>query len=73
MLNPGGSLHGACAAFLIDAYVFHFFPLPPLALAIFSNLQGHVYSCTTLVFVVAARSPGVSASMDIVYHAPAAL
>jgi len=29
-------------------------------------------SCTTLVFVAAARTPGVSASMDIVYHAPAA-
>ncbi|KAI0248827.1 HotDog domain-containing protein [Lactifluus subvellereus] len=47
MLNPGGSLHGACAAFLIDI-------------------------CTTLVFLAAARSPGVSASMDVVYHAPAA-
>jgi len=47
MLNPGGSLHGACAAYLIDI-------------------------CTTLVFLAAARSPGVSASMDVIYHAPAA-
>ncbi|KAH9972975.1 HotDog domain-containing protein [Lactifluus volemus] len=47
MLNPGGSLHGACAAFLVDI-------------------------CTTLVFLAAARFPGVSVSMDIVYHAPAA-
>jgi hypothetical protein len=37
MLNPEGSLHGGCAAFLIDAYVyplfclsfFFFFPPPP--------------------------------------------
>jgi len=48
MLNPGGSMHGGCAAFLIDA-------------------------CTTLVFLAASRSAGVSASMDVVYHAPAAL
>ncbi|KAI9467326.1 hypothetical protein BJY52DRAFT_1110941 [Lactarius psammicola] len=48
MLNPGRSLHGGCAAFLID-------------------------SCSTLVFVAAGRSAGVSASMDVIYHAPAAL
>lgn len=47
MLNPEGSLHGGCAAFLIDA-------------------------CTTLVFLAAARCAGVSASMNVVYHAPAA-
>ncbi|KAF8464967.1 HotDog domain-containing protein [Russula ochroleuca] len=47
MLNPEGSLHGGCAAFLIDA-------------------------CTTLVFLAAARCAGVSATMNIVYHAPAA-
>ncbi|KAI9508130.1 HotDog domain-containing protein [Russula earlei] len=29
-------------------------------------------TCTTLVFIAAVRTPGVSASMDIVYHAPAA-
>lgn len=48
MLNPGRSLHGGCAAFLID-------------------------SCSTLVFIAAGRSAGVSASMDVVYHAPATL
>jgi len=48
MLNPGKSLHGGCAAFLID-------------------------SCSTLVFVAAGRSAGVTASLDCVYHAPAAL
>jgi len=48
MLNPGRSLHGGCAAFLID-------------------------SCSTLVFVAAGRDAGVTASMDCVYHAPAAL
>jgi len=48
MLNPGNSLHGGCAAFLID-------------------------SCSTLVFVAAGRDAGVTASLDCVYHAPAAL
>ncbi|KAI0306872.1 HotDog domain-containing protein [Multifurca ochricompacta] len=47
MLNPGGSLHGGCAAFLVDI-------------------------CSTLVLLASGRSPGVSASMDVVYHAPAA-
>ncbi|KAH9002446.1 HotDog domain-containing protein [Lactarius hatsudake] len=50
MLNPGKSLHGGCAAFLIDRCV---------------------YSCSTLVFIAAGRSAGVSASMNVVYHAPA--
>ncbi|KAH9016058.1 HotDog domain-containing protein, partial [Lactarius hengduanensis] len=48
MLNPGKSLHGGCAAFLID-------------------------SCSTLVFIAAGRSAGVSATMDVIYHAPATL
>ena len=74
MLNPGGSLHGACAAYLIDMYVFHLFH--PLLLSFqqfFSGFTNRVCSCTTLVFLAASRGPGVSASMDVVYHAPAAL
>jgi len=47
MLNPGGRLHGACAAYLID-------------------------SCSTLVFVASGRSGGVTQSLDLVFHAPAA-
>ncbi|KAI0265062.1 HotDog domain-containing protein [Gloeopeniophorella convolvens] len=48
MANPGGVLHGACAALLIDV-------------------------CSTLVFLASSRGPGVSASMDVIYHAPAAV
>jgi hypothetical protein len=94
MLNPEGSLHGGCAAFLIDAYVlstfFFSFPLPHhhsflahfllsfvlvpfffcAGWGIFLLIGGN--RCTTLVFLAAARCAGVSASMNVVYHAPAA-
>ena len=72
MLNPGGSLHGACAAYLIDMYVFPLFHHLLSLQQMFSGFTSHVHSCTTLVFLAAARSPGVSASMDVIYHAPAA-
>ncbi|KAI9447712.1 hypothetical protein H4582DRAFT_1895821 [Lactarius indigo] len=32
-----------------------------------------LHCCSTLVFIAAGRSAGVSASMNVVYHAPAAL
>jgi hypothetical protein len=94
MLNPEGSLHGGCAAFLIDAYVLYFrhlqfpgyrTPRSPFLFEFFFCLGvpfgDFVYSlgvlwvlnrCTTLVFLAAARCAGVSASMNVVYHAPAA-
>ncbi|KAH9983193.1 hypothetical protein BJV74DRAFT_878989 [Russula compacta] len=56
MLNGTGKLHGGCAAFLIDACV-----VQPLSLV----------RCSTLVFIAASRGPGVSTTLDFVYHAPA--
>jgi hypothetical protein len=34
--------------------------------------EGNVYSCSTLVFVASGRSGGVTQSLDLVFHAPAA-
>jgi len=77
-------MHGGCAAFLIDAYVsldlvyLHYRVAGWLAgwLACLLTQKKIVVffccRCTTLVFLAASRSPGVSASMDVVYHAPAA-
>lgn len=48
MLNPVGTMHGGCAAFLVD-------------------------TCSTLTFIATGRNMGVSATMDVIYHAPAPL
>jgi len=87
MLNPEGSLHGGCAAFLIDAYVSSpplcfFFDFPIAAtLPHFSGYTSFLLwelmvvlldRCTTLVFLAATCRGGVSSSMNVVYHAPAA-
>jgi hypothetical protein len=71
-------MHGGCAAFLIDAYVSLSclaFRLGWLACSRKNEIVILLFfgcRCTTLVFLAASRSPGVSASMDVVYHAPAA-
>ena len=66
MLNPGGSLHGACAAYLIDRCVVVLNAGCTLALT-----KENVCSCSTLVFVASGRSGGVTQSLDLLFHAPA--
>ena len=66
MLNPGGRLHGACAAYLIDRCVWYSVRLRRW------TYEGNICSCSTLVFVASGRSGGVTQSLDLVFHAPAA-
>ena len=72
MLNGGGFIHGGCSAFLVDLYDSQSTP----SLSLGSNDVARTSTLCLMSLGMATKGkviPGVSQTLNLVYHSPAAM